>query len=133
MADRAVTSYAFTKLVVDDLEGMARYYCDVFGLTELQRVKAEIEGSPIDEMILGKEGAMGGGLILLTWLDRGAPPQGEVILGFTTSDIDELFTRVQAAGGSVREAPRDPSIGGPMLVGFVADPEGHLAEVVQML
>ena len=72
-------------------------------------------------------------LILLTWLDRDAPPQGEVILGFTTSDIDELFTRVQAAGGSVREAPRDPSVGGPMLVGFVTDPEGHLAEVVQML
>ncbi len=133
MADRAVTNYAFTKLVVDNLEGMARYYCDVFGLAQLQRVKAEIDGSPIDEIILGKEGAGGGGLILLTWLDRDAPPQGEVILGFTTSDIDELFTRVQAAGGSVREAPRDPSVGGPMLVGFVTDPEGHLAEVVQML
>jgi predicted enzyme related to lactoylglutathione lyase len=132
MGDRAVTNYAFTKLVVDDLEGMARYYCDVFGLSQLQRVKAEIEGSPIDEIILGKEGG-GGGLILLTWLDRGATPQGEVILGFTTSDIEELFTRVQAAGGSVRESPHDPSVGGPMLVGFVTDPEGHLAEVVQML
>ena len=48
----AVTPHTFTKLVVDDLDAMARYYGSVFGLTELTRVQAEVGGSPIDEIIL---------------------------------------------------------------------------------
>jgi catechol-2,3-dioxygenase len=51
-----VASYSFTKLVVQDLEAMARYYRDVYGLDQHQRVTAEIDGAPIDEIILGIDG-----------------------------------------------------------------------------
>jgi predicted enzyme related to lactoylglutathione lyase len=124
------TAYAFTKLVVHDLEGMARYYEEVYGLTELQRVKAEIDGSPIDEIILGADGTYGG-LILLQWVGQPAATPGEVILGFTTPDVEELFARAVAAGGTVRDAPHQVAVAGDLVVGFVTDPEGHLAEVVQ--
>ena len=123
-------SYTFTKLVVEDLEAMARYYRDVYGLDELQRVTAEIDGGAIDEIILGLDGHYAG-LILLMWVQRARPLAGEVILGFTTPDIDALFARAEAAGGTVWERPKESRAAPGMIVGFVADPEGHLAEVVQ--
>lgn len=128
MSDSA--SYTFTKLVVHDLEAMARYYGTVFGLQEIQRVTAEIDGSPIDEIILGADGTYGG-LILLNWVGAPPPPAGEVILGFTTADIGQLFERATAAGGSVREPPHEVAAAPGFVVGFLTDPEGHLAEIVQ--
>jgi len=124
-------AYSFTKLVVSDLDAMARYYREVYGLTELQRVKSEIDGSPMDEIILGIDGEHGG-LILLNWIGRAAP-SGEVILGFTTPDIASLFGRAESAGGTVREAPMERPEAGGLKVGFITDPEGHLAEVVEMV
>jgi predicted enzyme related to lactoylglutathione lyase len=126
-----VAPHTFTKLVVDDLDAMARYYGSVFGLTEITRVQAEVGGSPIDEIILGVNGSFDGGLILFKFLDRPAPQNGEVIVGFITEDIEALFGRAIAAGGSIVEEAREPAAPGAKLVGFLADPEGHLAEIVQ--
>lgn len=125
-------TYAFTKLVVHDLEAMADYYRRVFGLEELQHVSAEIAGTPIEEIILGLDGAYGG-LILLTRVGGTPPPPGEAILGFTTTDIDQLFARAVDAGGAVRQPPGEVAAARGFIVGFVADPEGHLAEVVQAM
>ncbi len=125
------TSYSFTKLVVHDLDAMARFYGAVYDLEPIQRVEAEIGGEPIEEIILGRDGAYGG-LILLRWVDRDAPPTGELLLGFTTGDIDALFERAVATGAVVRAAPFVSEEAGGMRVGFIADPEGHLAEVVEM-
>jgi catechol 2,3-dioxygenase-like lactoylglutathione lyase family enzyme len=130
VSNARLANHTFTKLVVDDLEAMTRYYGAVYGLSELMRFKAEIDGSPIDEIVLGVDGASTG-LILLTFLDRAAPPNGEVIVGFTTDDVHALFERGIAAGGTVRGEIHDPGVQGAALVGFLADPEGHLAEVVQ--
>jgi predicted enzyme related to lactoylglutathione lyase len=130
MGDAPSATYAFTKLVVRDLDAMTRYYREVFGLETVHEVEAEIEGSPIRERILGRDGTYGG-LILLQWLERAPGSDGEVILGFTTTDIASLFTRAEANGGSVREAPEPSDAAGGIVVGFVADPEGHLAEVVE--
>jgi predicted enzyme related to lactoylglutathione lyase len=130
VADGPPASYAFTKLVVRDLDAMTGYYGAVFGLEQIQEVQAEIEGSPIRERILGRDGSYGG-LILLQWLEREPVPEGEVILGFTTSDIVSLFARGEANGGTVREVPAPSDVAGGIVVGFLADPEGHLAEVVE--
>ena len=125
------TSYSFTKLVVGDLEAMCRYYGDVYDLSPIQRVEAEIDGSPIEEVILGRDGGYGG-LILLRWTDQSPPELGEVILGFTTTDIGTLFERAVSVGATVRAEPFVSEEAGGMRVGFVADPEGHLAEVVEV-
>ena len=105
------TTYAFTKLVVRDLDAMARYYGEVYGLAPIQRVQAKIDGAPIDQITLGRDGAYGG-LILLRWTDQDAPPNGDVILGFLTGDVDALFARAEAAGGRVRVAPQAGRGGG---------------------
>jgi len=126
------SSLAFTKLIVDDLEGMTAFYTEAYGMRELQRVQAEIDGEPIDETILGASAGEGGTLILMKYLHREKPPQGELILGFRTDDIEVLFERIRTAGGDVAiEIKHDP--GSPYKAGFATDPEGHLAEVLQFL
>jgi predicted enzyme related to lactoylglutathione lyase len=124
------TAFAFTKLVVRDLDAMTHFYGVVYGLESLQRVEAAIDGAPIEEVILGRDGDYGG-LILLRWVDREPPEQGEVILGFTTPDIDDLCARAEGAGATVRVPPFFSEEAGGLRVAFVADPEGHLAELVE--
>jgi predicted enzyme related to lactoylglutathione lyase len=128
MSDLLMT-FAFTKLVVDDLELTARFYEDVFALTRLQRVCASIAGSPIEEIVLGSDGGMGP--VLLKWLDKPDSPRGEVILGVTTTDIHSLFERAKAAGGHVYVVPAVSPEAGGLIVGFLEDPEGHLIEVIE--
>ena len=94
-------------------------------------MSSSIGGEPIDEIMVGPDGAMDGGIVLLTYTERSAPPTGETILGFATDDIHALFARGVAAGGTVVGEIRDPDVAGVKLVGFIADPQGHLAEVIE--
>jgi predicted enzyme related to lactoylglutathione lyase len=73
-----------------------------------------------------------GSFVLLKYPGRAPSPTGEVILGFTTDDLAALLDRVRAAGGSVHAPIKEmPELG--LRVAFATDPEGHLAELVQML
>ena len=127
----APTPLSFTKLIVGDLERSTAYYEAVFGLGELYRFEGKIAGDRFEQVVLGVDGAMAGGLILVRFVERDAPPTGVVILGFMSPDLAALFERALAAGGTVHSEIRDPKIPGVALVGFLADPDGHLAEVLQ--
>ena len=126
-------SFSFTKLVVDDLEKMAEFYRDAYGLWAVQRVREQIGDERIDEIMLSPDReAPFGTLVLLRFLDRPATPNGEVILGFTTDDLPALLDRVHSAGGRIHAEMREmPELG--IRVAFATDPEGHLAELVQVL
>jgi predicted enzyme related to lactoylglutathione lyase len=124
------TPLNFTKLIVGDLERSAAYYQAVFGLAELFRFEGKIAGDRFEQVVLGVDGAMSG-LILVRFVERDAPPDGAIILGFMSPDLAALFERAVAAGGTVHAEIRDPKLPGVALVGFLADPDGHLAEVLQ--
>jgi predicted enzyme related to lactoylglutathione lyase len=127
------TSFGFTKLVVGDLEGMSRFYQEAYGLKPFDRVKADIAGDAIDEIMLGKDSAFGpGSVVLLQYPERPAPTPGAVILGFTTDDLDALVARVEAAGGSLHGEVKTSDVA-PVRVAFLFDPEGNLAECVQVV
>jgi predicted enzyme related to lactoylglutathione lyase len=127
-------SFGFTKLVVRDLEKMAAFYRDVYGLHAVNRVRGErIGAEEIDEIVLSPDPkATWSSLVLLRYLGRGASPNGEAILGFTTDDLPALLERLQAAGGRVTAPMREmPEL--RIRVAFATDPEGHLAELVQVV
>lgn len=126
--------FAFTKLIVHDLEKMAVFYRDVYGLHAVNRVRGEsIGGEEIDEIMLSPDPkATWSTLVLLRYLGRGPSPNGEGILGFTTSDLPALLERVRAAGGGITAPIKEmPELG--VRVAFATDPEGHLAELVQVV
>jgi catechol 2,3-dioxygenase-like lactoylglutathione lyase family enzyme len=124
--------FAFTKLVVADLDASAAFYTDVFRLQEQRRVKDDIGGRAIEEILFEPTAPGGSTFVLLHFADTPAPVTGSVLAGFVTDEIDEVFTRAVAAGATVVDSPHDAPEHG-VRVGFLADPDGHLVEVCQML
>jgi predicted enzyme related to lactoylglutathione lyase len=133
MGSTPSSTFAFTKLVVADLEKMAEFYCTAYDLRRVARVQAEIGDDRIDEIMLGAGPEMApGSLVLLRFVDLPPPSCREALLGFTTDELPALIDRVCAAGGAVHASPKEmPEM--KLRVAFVTDPEGHLAELVQML
>jgi predicted enzyme related to lactoylglutathione lyase len=124
----------FTKLVVHDLEKLVAFYCDVYGLHAVKRVRGEtIGGEEIDEVMLAAEpDAPFGAFVLLKYVGRDSSPTGELLLGFVTDDLAALLDRICRAGGAIHDPVREMPVLG-IRVAFATDPEGHLAELVQLL
>ncbi|WP_116364067.1 VOC family protein [Parahaliea mediterranea] len=126
------THFGFSKLLVNDLEAAAAFYASVCGLTELARVDSEIAGRPISEIMYNPTGEGAATFVLLQFTDGKTRGSDEVITGFQTNDLDAFVARVEQAGGSV-VAPIKSMPEHGVRVAFVADPEGHLIEVVELL
>jgi predicted enzyme related to lactoylglutathione lyase len=124
----------FTKLVVHDLERLVAFYSEAYGLHAVRRVRGErIGDEEIHEVMLAAEAdAPFGSFVLLQYVGRGPSPVGEVLLGFVTDDLTALLDRVCRAGGAIHDPIREmPELG--IRVAFATDPEGHLAELVQLV
>jgi predicted enzyme related to lactoylglutathione lyase len=124
--------YGFSKVFVHDLDAMARFYEEVFGLVPFNRHQDTMLGREIDEITYQATSAGGASLTLIKYMDSIGPVIGEAVQGFTTTDIEALVRRAQAMGGSLPEPIRHIEAF-HIKVAFVEDPEGHVNEVVQML
>ena len=134
MAIEPISTFTFTKLVVDDLDAMCEYYCAVFGLHPGTRERFDdgVGGEPIEEVALvANPGDPFGAMSLLKFERRTPAKPDEVILGFTTPDLSALLDRVREAGGTllgkIKEMPSHQ-----IRVAFARDPEGHLCELVEL-
>jgi predicted enzyme related to lactoylglutathione lyase len=123
--------FAFTKLVVADLEAAAAFYTAVFGMVEQGRVTATIADRVINEIMYEPTAPGAASFVLLQFEDRSAPATEELIVGFVTGDLDALVARAVANGGTVVDPIRAMPEHG-IKVAFVADHEGHLIEVVEL-
>jgi predicted enzyme related to lactoylglutathione lyase len=121
-----------TKLVVADLEKACAFYTAAFGLSEVARVDAAIEGRPISEIIFRPTAPNGATFVLLTYLDTEVPAFSETITLFSVPYLAASLEKITEAGGRIVQAMRDMPEHG-VKVAFVRDNEGHLIEVVQML
>lgn len=128
------TLFSFTKIIVDDLDRAADFYKATMGFREYQRVKDDVAGEAMEEIILIHGEQMGESVPLIVWKfpQRKAPVDSDSILGFQTRDVDALLTRIVAAGGSAVQAPKSNPAHG-VRVAFAQDPDGRLLELVQML
>ena len=123
--------YGFSKVFVHDLDGMAAFYQEVFGLIPFMRHKDVMLGRQIDEITYQATYPGGSSLTLIKYCDSTGPIAGESVQGFTTSDIEALVERAKAAGGCLPEPIRRMD-DMKLSVAFVLDPEGHVNEVVQL-
>lgn len=123
--------FGFSKVFVHDLDAMASFYEEVFGLIPFNRHQDAMFGRMIDEVTYRATSSGGSSLTLIQYLDSLEPTAGESVQGFLTTDIEALVKRAQMAGGSVPDPIRHIEEFGIHVV-FVLDPEGHINEVVQM-
>lgn len=124
-------TYLFAKTFVHDLDAMASFYENVFGLVPFGRHQDEMLGRKIDEITYQSSYPGGPALTLIKYLDSAGPTAGEAVQGFMSDNLDALVERALVHGGAVPDPIKDvPDFG--LKVVFVLDPEGHVNEVVQM-
>jgi len=123
--------YGFSKIFVHDLDAMAAFYEEVFGLIPFGRHQDAMFGRKIDEITYQATYPGGSSLTLIKYLDSTGPSLGESVQGFTTTDIQALERRAQAMGGRIPDPIRRIDAFKLQVV-FVLDPEGHVNEVVQL-
>jgi predicted enzyme related to lactoylglutathione lyase len=123
--------YGFSKIFVHDLDAMAAFYEEVFGLIPFGRHQDAMFGRKIDEITYQATYPGGSSLTLIKYLDSTGPSLGESVQGFTTTDIQALARRGQAMGGRIPDPIRRIDAFKLQVV-FVLDPEGHVNEVVQL-
>jgi lactoylglutathione lyase len=123
-------SYTFTKVMVGNLDAASAFYADVFGLEVAHHIEEVVGGDRMEEVFL----ATGDGptLALVCYPDRDLPPTGELVLGFTTDDIAELFERATRHGATVARPPSASEATHGYAVGILADPDGHCVEVIEL-
>jgi predicted enzyme related to lactoylglutathione lyase len=126
----SVEHFAFTKLVVADLDRCALFYEAVCGLKPQSRIEGHVGERPITEIVYEPTQEGGGAFVLLAYGDGPPAAAGEIIVGFASPDADAFVARALAAGAAVVQAVRDAPAHS-LRVGFVNDPEGHLIEVIQ--
>ncbi len=124
-------TFAFTKLVVHDLDRAAAFYRAACGYTEDDLLQADLDGRPVEEIVLRTpEGALD--LVVLRYPRSPPPSRSDVITGLYTPDLDAFQERVLGAGGTVVHAIKSIEVGAHrMRIGFFADPEGNLLEVME--
>lgn len=127
-----VVPLGFTKLVVDDMDKMSKFYGAVCGLIEEGRAEDLIGGRPIGEVYFRSDPPGTGTFTLTKFLDVSKPMSEGVILGFIAEDIDQFVEKAVAAGSTVIE-PAHPRPDHGVKVAFVRDLEGNLIEVVEIM
>lgn len=121
-------TFAFTKLIVANLDDAVNFYARVLGLVVAQTV----ENADMVEKILAKEGQQGGAnLILYHRKDGGALTLGDAHgpVGFYVRDVDAAFAHAVREGA---QPQREPFDAGSLRVAFVLDPDGHEIELVSV-
>lgn len=126
-----IQGFAFTKVIVADVKAMERFYCDALGLKVVGRIDVNERGWNLEEVILSI-GDSATHLNLLQYRDRPAPPLGEAVIGLNVSDINAVIAAAEAGGGKLVTPPVEiPEH--KLQVCYIADPEGHLVELLQSL
>lgn len=115
-------------LAVNDVEHSADFYRDVMGFSELRR-SPEIAKFELDncEMTLIKREV----LLEETHLDAFPTGHGPVTFAVSVDreDVDVYMGRLAEAGVHVVAEAEDKRLG--PRIGFVADPDGHIWEVIE--
>ena len=121
-------TFAFTKLIVANLDDAVNFYARVLGLVVTQTM----ENADMMEKILAKVGQQGGSnLILYHRKDGRALTLGDAHgpVGFYVRDVDAAFAHAIREGA---KAHREPFDAGALRVAFILDPDGHEIELVSV-
>lgn len=120
-----------TMLRVGDLEASKRFYCDVLGMKVLR--EKEYPDGKFTLCFVGYGDEATEAVIELTFnWDKSGYTHGDAFghVAIGTRDIEEICTKVRAAGCRVTREP-GPMKHGTTVIAFVEDPTGHKIELIE--
>jgi predicted enzyme related to lactoylglutathione lyase len=128
-----VSSFPYTKIMVNDAASLERFYVDVLGLGHVRRIDEGAGEHAFIEIFLSAGKQQGGAqLVLMQYLNRPAPTPGEALLAFMVDDLHATVAAVQGADGGVT-VPAFDIDAHHLRMAYVTDPEGHTLELMQFL
>ena len=116
---------SFMKLVVEDADETARFYCDVFGMARTETLDLE----PLVEVFLELP-ETSFKLVLVAYKRAFDLQKGNHWgpIGFDTNDLDALLERALAAGASVKVPTGELE---DLRYVILESPQGHEIELIQ--
>jgi len=133
LPERTGPYLSFVKIIVADVERVYAFYNKVLGVEQVTRVRQDEGYDQLDEIISKPVGAdVAPTLAIKCFVNRPAPPPGELQIGFIVDNVDEVLKLAVEAGGSVLKTAVDQPQHG-VRVAFFNDVEGHSVEIVQLL
>lgn len=126
------THFSLTKIYVADAEALEKYYSVGLGLRRTAYLEIGVGEAAFKEIILSVENgsSTGAQLALIQYIERPAPPIGEAVIVFMVDHLETVLASLVAAGGIVR-VPITAIPEHDLKLAFVADPEGHVVEIMQ--
>jgi catechol 2,3-dioxygenase-like lactoylglutathione lyase family enzyme len=127
-------SFAFTKIVVGDLDAAERYYGATLGLTRVAYIEFGEGTNALQEVILAVPDSPTNWarLNLIHFPNRPVPAPGETVIGFMVDDVEKTAVAMTQAGGRITVPVRELT-DYRMKLAYVADPEGQIVEILQTL
>lgn len=127
-------SFAFTKIVVSDLEASEQFYCQALGLLRVTFIEFGEGVGKLQEVILAvpNDTAGGANLQLIHFPNKNSPAPGDTVLGFMVDNVDATVSALTDAGGRITV----PALEMPdhrLKLAYVADLDGHIIEIIQNL
>ncbi|WP_051209763.1 VOC family protein [Sphingobium quisquiliarum] len=124
-------AFALAKFKVADLEGLEQFYTRALGFVVTARVDEGEDLHEIHELIFALPDAPPQ-FALVQYPNQPTPQPGEAIVALMVDDLEATLSRVEAHGGR-RLTDVIPVPDHNMKLAYVADPEGHTLELMQML
>jgi lactoylglutathione lyase len=122
------TSLFYVKLIVDDPEALAPFYCDVFGMREVRRIFEPEHARPHLEIFLSAGESEQ--IVLMKYMNKPTPAPGEVRIALVVKDVNAAVAAAKTAGGDII-LPAETLEKHNFRWATIADPEGHTIEIMQ--
>jgi lactoylglutathione lyase len=125
-------SFAFTKIVVADLDASEAFYTRALGLSRVTYIEFGEGAGQLQEVVLvAPNGAPGGAqLSLVRYPNQPVLAPGETVIGFMVDDVEATAAAMVEAGARitvpVQEVPEHR-----LKLAFAVDPDGHTIEIIQ--
>lgn len=127
-------SFAFTKIIVADLDASEQFYIQALGLSRVTYIEFGEGIGRLQEVVLAVPNDTSGGahLQLIHYPNKPVPAPGETVIGFMVDNVDATVAAMTGAGARVTVPVMDMP-DHRLKLAYVTDLDGHIIELLQAL
>lgn len=127
-------SFAFTKIVVTDLDASEQFHIQTLGLSRVNYIEFGEGAAQLQEVILAvPDGGSGGAhLSLIRLPNRPVSRPGETVIGFMVDDVGATVAAMADAGARIT-VPVMEMADHQLKLAYLTDLDGHIIDLLQSM